>query len=267
MPLFMAYTGANPVVVNSTASTVTNINVTAGATSATYYQSNAEYPTTMWARDQVTARIVSCAVRIRNCSSKLTRGGQIIGLHDPNHNTLVGKNSAGLLAYQEAAFFDAAENKWTTLHYRAVDTDDVDFVPNNTVVTAPDQYYMGFIVQAADTSGSNPQTFEYEVYAVVEYQGYAVTGRSVSPVDPSGHGAVTAVAAKSASLARPHQLDVAIMAESLVHASSEYVKQVQSAPYKEPPAQVERHTEKGTDWAKYLDYAIDAGAFMWANLM
>lgn len=220
---------------NNTSGVLTNQPAAAGAvvlsnvlTGNTLVQSNAEYAQAQWGTNKVTARVVSGAIRIRNVSANLTRGGQIVGLHDPNHNNLNGLNGTTMLAYQEAGFFDAATKSWTTVHYRMVETDELDFTtgPNQPV----DQYYMGFAVQAADTSGANPQSFEFEAYVVGEYQGAQVTGRSTSPVDTGGHGAVSAVAAAAGVLAKPHQHEPEKLARALVAGSDEYVQHMTSGP-------------------------------------
>lgn len=176
-------------------------------------------------------RVVSSGLRIRYIGTELNRGGQIVGLHHPAHQTLSGFNIATMDTFKESGRLPVIRD-WTTLLYRPVDTNDLNFV--STFNPAVGQYFMGFCIQAADPSGANPQSFEYEFFSNYETQGAIVQNKKPSHVDPTGHGAVNAITNIASNLHKPHTTPSADVATAIVHAASNYLYHHTSKPSTPP---------------------------------
>jgi len=194
------------------------------AGTAVSYTSNSPYVSTAYSLVGVQYRVVSAGLRIRYTGPELYRGGRLIGLHHPTHSTLEGSQYATLAAYKESAQMSVERDRWTTLLYRPVEKQDIDFHTSFNAVTAGNQAaYMAFICVAPDTSGANPVAFEWEAFVNFEFLGSAVTNKTPSHVDTVGHGAVNAVTNMAKTIFGPHQQQSSSIASSLVHAASEYL--------------------------------------------
>lgn len=243
----------NCVIVNAPAS-VTNVMIgdpTGLPALVSVFKSNSEYTASNYNIPGMQTRIVSAGLRIRYCGSELIRGGQVVGLHHPAHSNLDSYNITFLDQYKESGRFQVSRKSWTTLLYRPVDTDDLDFVRVLPVTWAAgtQTFYMGFAVQAADTSGANPQTFEFEFYVNYESQGAAISNKMPSHVDPVGHGAVNAITNIAPALHQPHTEDSTDVSKALVSAASHYIDKNTSDPHAEPAKKT------GFDWMGLLKMA------------
>jgi len=221
----------------------------------TAYTSNSTYTSAQLPNIQY--RIVSAGLRIRYTGSELVRGGQVVGLHQPAHVALLNYNIANMDAFKESERLPVTRREWTTLLYRPVDTVDLNFkntAPAALPITAlTDEWYMGFCIQAADTSGANPQAFEFEFFVNVEIQGAVVLNKMPSHVDTAGHGAVNAITNMAPTLHKPHQKDSDDVASGLVSASAHYLHMHTSDPSIKP-----KQTVKDGDsswWQKLLGLA------------
>lgn len=216
-------------VVTSSAGTLVNVldPTAAGATPA---YSNAEFVSAQIGTRSLQARVVAAGLRIRNVTSKLARGGQIVGLQEPAHQNLATVPGtvtlANLLSYDESGFFDGASGSWTHITYRPATDNDTNFI----TAIPPGAYYMVFAVQGPDTTGANPQTYEYEAYVVGEYLGTVPRGKQPSPCDVAGYAAVSSVSLQSRTLQKPHQQDPHDVGRALQVGADVHTNHANSAP-------------------------------------
>lgn len=181
---------------NSAALAVPNVNL--GASVATF--SNSEFTSAALGPNAMQARVVSVGLRIRNITPSLTRGGQCIGLTEPAHGSVNGFTVAIMDSYNESERHGGKElSQWLELIWHPVDTDDYDFVSVPNVTPC-----MGFIVTAPSAS---PQTYEYEIYGIYEYQGRNVIGKVFSVADSRGYEAVANTIVSSPKLHKSHTRD------------------------------------------------------------
>ena len=149
----------------------------------------------------------------------------MVGLHDPAHFTLLGRGIPNLLSYVEGRQYPITKKCWTTINYRPVDTDDLDFFRGTQPLSsdaAVQAWYMGFLIVSFDATGASTQSFEYEIVANIEMQGNVVLNKVPSHVDPVGHGAVNAISAQAKSLHSPHQEEGQHLQSAMVSASDHY---------------------------------------------
>lgn len=149
-------------------------------------------------------RNVAFGIRIRYIGTELDRGGQIVALCDPNHNSLQGRAFTDFDAEEVSRRFPV-DRQWVTVLYSPYFVTDTDFFSNFPVYTpaATDpSFFMGIMVQAASAGVS--LSYEYEVYGLYEFQGRNIRGMTPSHVDNVGFGAVNAAGAFGA-VSKPHQ--------------------------------------------------------------
>lgn len=220
---------------------------------------NSQYNFAMHGNNGITRRVVSAGLRIRYTGSELIRGGRIVGLHHPNHNTINGGTQASLLAYKEAESLPIERDVWTTILYRPVEQSDYDFGSDFPAIGATSQcFYMGFAIQAFDTTGANTQAFEYEFFVNFEFQGAVIVNKTPSHIDAAGHGAVNAITNMSPAIVKPSQIDSTHLMRAAVTAASQYLftsTSKPSAPPLQPPAPKETG---GSFWKDLLGFASAA---------
>lgn len=205
-------------------------------------------------------RVVSHGIRIKFNGNQLNRGGTIVGLHEPSHESLVGKDPATMLTYAEAVQFAVTDtDDWITLIYRPVTDNDFNYVSAVANFGAGGNGgYMGFMVQSHDSTGANIQSFEYEVYTNIEIQGSLVQNKIPSHVDVVGLGAINAIGTLSPALQKPTLKKSSDLANASVHAASSYV-QTSTSSVHGPVAS----SSKTTWWHELLELAPDIiGAVM-----
>jgi len=238
---------------NTAASVLTFVNLTAGANLASF-NSNSNYATSGIGTAQLAQyRVVSCGLRIRYIGAELNRGGILVGMHHPAHFSLHGYNISGLDAYSESSRLPVIR-EWSSVVYHPVDTDDLDWqstFPTFTPASTDSSYYMGFLIQAPDTSGATPMTFEWEAHWNYELSGPTVLNKEVSHVDPVGHGAVNAAAMITEPVRKAHNIPTKTVASGLVTAASHYIAGHVSNPSK-PPEHPAHTSSNPTFWSSLM---------------
>jgi len=162
--------------------------------------SNSEYLAAQFGTTPALAkyRVVGCGLKIRYVGTQLNLGGQIIGLHEPDHNNLASQSIANFDAQTESRRL-VPDRQWTTVLYKPVTEDELLFrpdFPSALFPTVDGVFYMGFIIQSAVAA----QPFEFEYYGVYEMEGRNLRGKVPSHNDPLGHAAVHTIASTSTEL-------------------------------------------------------------------
>jgi len=151
--------------------------------------------------DAVQVRLVSAGVRARYVGTKLNQGGRILGLHHPDHATLVGMTKAQLGAFDECKVDSVtANNKWFTLLYRPVDYDDFEFMSYSDLQSEQSGTPMVIAIMPTTDVGSQ---FEIEAYANFEALGALVRQKTASFSDATGLSAVTNALSLNTGIQRP----------------------------------------------------------------
>lgn len=191
-----------------------------GGTDVLFSNTNAQYQLSSLGDDPalLQARVVAAGLRIRYIGTELNRGGQKIGLMDPTHDSLDGRNISSANNELQSKVFPVSR-EWSTVLYRPV----FDYELNYQQTSPPtnDEFYMGFLVQAA--SSATPLEYEFEFYVITEYQGRTVRGQTASHHDPVGFAAVNTTATTSKSLLPNSEKDTH-REESFLGQVSRYVK-------------------------------------------
>lgn len=146
-------------------------------------------------------RVVAGGVRIRYIGTNLNKGGSVIALHEPDHDSLSGQTINNFDAQTESKRFTVSSDRWTTVLWRPVNTNEVNMRPNASGGTQ--SFPMGFVVSSAAPS----QNFEFEAYAIIEYEGRIARGKTPSHVDPVGFASVYTVSTGDNKLAPDQKND------------------------------------------------------------
>jgi hypothetical protein len=165
--------------------------------------------------DFTDARLVSFEARIRYMGTELNRGGEIIGLQQPTHEPVTGMTTSTMLGHTSAVRFNVTQNRgWFKLGYRPCDVEDAYYL--NTLVAPSTQYNAQYTSAGVSGGGSPPvvyedmqpfmgayitnptasQPYEFEVWAVVEYTGLNVVGKTINTPDVQGYHCVLAALAQ-----------------------------------------------------------------------
>lgn len=229
--------------------------------SALNYASNSPYVAAAYGVAGLQYRVVSAGLRIKYVGAEFYRGGTIYGLMSPSHGSLAGSTGANLLLYKEGKQMSVPDGKWTTLLYRPVEKADYDFKTALSPIGVGTQtQYMAFAIQAYDTSGANPATFEWEAYVNHEIQGAIVVNKTPSHVDVVGMGAVNAATVLSPALHSPTQNPVETISSALVSLTSHYLGSATSKPVP-PGSQSSRGSPASSGeqsiWSEILGVAKD----------
>lgn len=199
----------------------------AGGAGNTYSASNSEYSLANFdgGANGSTVRVVSAGLRVRYIGTELNRGGQIIGLTDPNHNSImtadgVGKTLSDIEGNSESRRF-AVDRTWKCVLFRPVDNNDNvlvsnDFMIGDQAIFAPGHLYMTFYIQAA--SATTSLSYEWEAYANYEVAGRNVRGKTPSHYDPNGFASVHAATAHSNLLLPSENTEPDRVSKFLTHA-------------------------------------------------
>lgn len=166
--------------------------------------SNSEF-TTSEIGSSLSYRVVSSGVRIRYIGTELNRGGQVICLAAPNHETLSGFTEAQLLSYDFGTKLPV-DRRWINLVYHPVDGNDLAF--QATIPTAANAQgygwnYMAILVLAPGGLTTPSCPMEFEVYTNFELVGKLARGIQNSEADPAGFAAVNTASSSSNELATP----------------------------------------------------------------
>jgi len=108
-------------------------------------------------------------------------------VESPGHTSLQDTSLAGLAGYPQAGAGDT-NGQWTSVVYHPIDEDENDWytgtdVGQNDTQVPFAQYTLCAMVSAA---GSLAQTYEFEVYATLEYVGNNARSTTPSPSDLQG---------------------------------------------------------------------------------
>jgi hypothetical protein len=210
--------------------------------------SNSDYPAASFGAGPAFAqfRLVSAGLRIRYIGTELNKGGECVGLHQPNHGTLDGQNIPGLLAHREARKKPVSPKVWTTILWRPVDNQDFDFKQQVLpAVYGVSDNYMGFIL--APPSAPGDFRFEYEAVSNFEIVGRDVHSKTLSGSDPLGFAAAHAAVQSAPHLVSPHQ-ESADTVKKQLHAAAASVATSQMT-------SVQKHPAKDTGFFSHFDWA------------
>lgn len=137
----------------------------------------------------------------------------MVGIMNASHSNLNLQTFAGIEAFDESGKISVHSREWIRVLFRPVLANDLDFktAPVN-INAANDGAFMGFAIQAP---AGLPQTYEFEFYAINEYQGPAVRHKVVSPIDTVGADAAHTVMLASETLQKPHVENPALPATAV----------------------------------------------------
>lgn len=151
--------------------------------------------------DKVQARLVSALLRVRYTGTQLNLGGLYYGLQEPTHGDIAG-NSPGQMMTRTSCQHQAIQNRdWFEIRYRPVDGHDTWWI-DGIAYTSAAVYSLtsdGLSVGGSDVrpmgiyaglSANGP--VEYEFWAIVEYAGSQVAGKTITPPDLQGYSTVIA---------------------------------------------------------------------------
>jgi hypothetical protein len=119
-------------------------------------------------------RSVGFGLRIRYTGTELDRGGTIIGLTEPDHNSILTLGESNVLAYN-SSFRSPVDRKWKTVYHIPIDDGETRYV---TTAYSGDVCY-GFLV--ISTAGNS---FDFEAYHIFEAIGTPAPSKSPSYVSP-----------------------------------------------------------------------------------
>lgn len=160
----------------------------------------------------VSYRLVGCGLRVRYTGTELNRGGSKICLVDPTHNPIDNRTESDLLADPQAKKLPVTRS-WTSLVWQPII--DTEFTFRNSVTG---QFYMACLFVSPDASLD--MAFEWEAYAIVEYQGSIARAQTHTFADPNGFAAVQTVSSQMNSV---HTKSSGTAAQEMHKAVSHYV--------------------------------------------
>lgn len=129
-------------------------------------------------------RVVGAGLRAWYTGAEVDLSGNIICLREPNNTSLVSTTSTLALAYQNCRrVINTSERNVVTVLYMPVGPNDISFGSS----AAATDYCLGIIFQSKAAVAS---AFAWEAFAIVEYIGRNVPGRTRSHADPEGFSAV-----------------------------------------------------------------------------
>lgn len=165
---------------------------------------NAPYATSSLgtASNKIQSRLVAAMLRVRFLGTMLNTGGVYYGLQEPTHCGIYGQTPANLMARTNCLHQAVADGGWFEVRYRPVDAHDASWIDGGTItnaytytltsdgVTVATQAtpFMGIYCSLPAAS----QPVEYEYWAIVEYAGANVTGKTITPPDVQGWASVIA---------------------------------------------------------------------------
>ena len=122
----------------------------------------------------VRARVVGSGLRIRYIGPELARSGQIIGIREPDNQTLEGQTATTVKDLTTAKTFNN-DREWITVMYRPARPAEYKYSPDHCSASdsTNTKWSQGFLITGTtNTSGlPGPAPFEFEVVKYVEYLG------------------------------------------------------------------------------------------------
>ncbi len=163
-------------------------------------------------------RIIGAGLRVKYSGTELNRGGVLLGITSPNHQSLVNFDFTDVDKFDCSVRFRPGE-KWNTTLYCPVSQDELLYGPTLGSKGGSDftgayvyQGLMAFMIQAPTVAVG--AAFQYEFYLVYELQGVAVRGIVPSVSDPTGFSAVQTTA--QLTMMRAHDMHPDTRADLLV---------------------------------------------------
>lgn len=215
-----------------TGATLSATTVTTGVLAA---NSNSDYTkaqigvATSASPNLVQYRLVSCAIEIENTTPWQTRGGQVVGVCEQNHQNLDGYNYTQL-ANLDCAFREGISSSGVSryqLKYNGpADPSDLDYSSGIGGGSIPIcQAFMAIMVSADVDS---IQTFAFRVAAHFEVIGGAARTKTVTWPDPHGASLVQSIMAKAHNEASQANHDSPVWWQTLGRSLLEGAKAVAS---------------------------------------
>ncbi len=120
----------------------------------------------------VCGRAVAGGIRVRYIGTELNRGGQILALEHPDHNSMVNMTLPDMLAFPEA-HLEAVDRSWHTVHWTHVWPGEETFTNTTEPAVGPVETHNRYPIMAiAVQAPSGVQgLFEFESYTLVEFIG------------------------------------------------------------------------------------------------
>lgn len=218
----------NGLSIRSTEATFAGSTIVNSGTGITAASTNSDYSITDFGVGNLAqGRIVGAGLRVKYSGTELNRGGVLLGLTSPNHQSLLNFSFTDLDKFDCAVRF-RPDQKWFTTLYCPVRQEELLFTRNlgspagdfvsGTYVNNP---IMAFAINAPSTAAGS--AFQYEFYLVYEVQGVSVRGVAPSLSDPTGFSAVQTTA--QLTMQRAHDLPSDQRAQLLVQHTGQVAAQ------------------------------------------
>lgn len=173
----------NALAVNVTNGAYTGSTLAFAGTGVDAFSSNAPYATGDITADDVNYRVVAQGIRIRYNATELEMGGSVYAVESPSHTSVDGMSANDILQLNrtEQAQFN---RDWVGVVWSPVKEEETRY----RTAYASGGGSMGILIRAASSSSV---TFEFEVFAHVEYVGAKVRQQTPSHTDASGFAKAT----------------------------------------------------------------------------
>jgi hypothetical protein len=160
---------------------------------------------------QISARLVSAGLRVRNITPLMYRGGSVIGVEEPSHLPLLDRNFSQIQQIQNSEVGDAS-GQWNSVVFHPVDETELEY---SNSINANSQYnsiidtislskhFLGFAIECPVGTPLTPQQYEFEAVASFECNGQLATGLQPAPSDVVGIGMVQTLTSSNQSR-KPH---------------------------------------------------------------
>lgn len=143
---------------------------------------NSPFTASDFSSGYVQARCVSAGLRVRYSGTKMNAGGTVYILEHPNHQTLVGYDTAAMMALDRCLREPLSDTgAWHTVCWAPVDQDEMDYLAASNPAASTAYPLAIFVVSA--TAGV---TLDYEVFANWEIIGSKARGLTKNSADPTG---------------------------------------------------------------------------------
>ncbi len=227
------------------------------------FNSNSDYTSAQvgTGNTQFEYRVVAAKLRVRYTGTELNRGGEIVGLLDPNHFSLQGRSQASLLTDIDAVKLPVVQ-KWATLRWKPFSSqsrNDAVYnsaLPTYTPAATDTSFYMGIMLTAP--SVATQLTFEWEAYAVYQAYGPLIRGVECVPADILGYNAVSSALLTSGMHKLTHDPDAQVTKNLLAH-TARHIADHSSFIQKIPMSHVAllKDSSKNSSW--FHDFLDDLG--------
>lgn len=135
-------------------------------------------------------KLVGCALYVKYAGTELNRGGDMILVEDPSHQSLLPQSYNSVMGFDYSKRVPITED-WQHVCATPSESLDTDFTYGtlSNWNTGELPYLACFINSAGAT-----QPFDYEIYCIFEVVGTTARGATISFNDPIGFAAVTGAA-------------------------------------------------------------------------